>query len=120
MLTNLQEIKGKPIEKSRQYKSPLVREVPWCGLVPSHPDFDKDLCWWCQADLRIKTIPDVVIWCKKCYQLHYKKWNGEYMEQSTIGIGKDLMELGDKLRKGELKPKLMKIDEPSGKVVIED
>lgn len=109
-------IKGKPLPSNLQYKSVLQREVPWCGIVPNHPDFDKDLCWWCQKDLRIIAKPDVIIWCQNCYKLHYKRHNGEFMEQSTIGIGKDLIDI----QTGKIKPKYMTVDKDNGKVIIED
>ena len=115
-MTNLGEIKGKPIAKNLQYKSVLQKEVPWCGMTVKHPDFDEDLCWWCQADLRIKVTPDVVVWCKRCYTLHYKNHDGTYMQQEAFGLGKDWMDVSQ----GKVKPKYMTVDKDTGKVVIED
>ena len=110
------EIKGKPLPRELQYKSMLQREVPWGGKTSKHPDYDENLCWWCQENERIRATPDVIVWCKRCYTLHFKKHDGTYMEQSTIGIGKDLMDINA----GKVKAKYATIDKDSGKIVVED
>lgn len=84
------EIDAQPLSKDLQYKSVLAREIPY-KYGPSDSRYDPDLCSWCQENQRIRADPDVITWCERCYILHFKKHNGEYIQHKTIPIYKQLL-----------------------------
>lgn len=75
-----------------KYYSMLFRLVPRTKLTPRDPEFDQWKCWHCQENTRIIRKPDVIVWCQRCYNLHYMKHDGTYMQSDDrIAIGKDLV-----------------------------
>ena len=82
-----------PTVGDKHYRSRLFKEVPRTKIPIDSPEFNLSNCWHCQENPRLQTTFGLVVWCKRCYDLHGVKPDGTKVEPSTIPIGKDLVDL---------------------------